>query len=297
MRFINRIMIYLVKKISFLFSDQIYLQILYFLIFRNRLNLNNVKTFNEKLQWLKIYDRNNKYTLMVDKYLVKKYVSNIINEKHIIPTLGIYNSFNEIDFDKLPNEFVIKCTHDSGGVVICNNKEIFDKKKANNKIKKCLKKNFYYASREWPYKNVVPRIIIEKYMGCNINDYKIFCFNGKPKFTLVCSNREGKKKNTDFYDNDWNLLPFTREKHTNNIYGIKKPKNFERMLEIARLLSKDIPFVRVDLYEINSKIYFGELTFYPSGGFEGFNPKEWDKIIGDMLVLPKVECYENNYRC
>lgn len=270
-------------------NDYKFLQKKYYISFNKKLNLTNPTTFNEKLQWLKLYNKKDIYTQMVDKYLVKDYVTGIIGPNYIIPTLGIYNNYDEIDFDKLPNQFVIKCTHDSGGLVVVDNKNFFDREKALNKIKKSLKNNYFYSGREWPYKNVKPRIIIEKYMGENLNDYKIFCFNGEPKFTLVCSNRCGNEKNTDFYDNDWNLLPFTRENHINNPNGIKKPKKLNEMLDIARKLSQNIPFVRIDLYDIKKCIYFGEMTFFPSSGFEGFRPYEWDKKIGDMLDLSMVK--------
>lgn len=253
------------------------------------IDFNNLNTFNEKLQYLKLYNRKDIYTKMVDKYEVKEYVKDKIGSDYIIKTLGIYNKFNEIDFNSLPNKFVIKCTHDSGGLVICKDKNKLDLKSTKEKIEDSLKRNFFYSRREWPYKNVKPRIIIEEFMeekGKNgLEDYKIFCFNGKPEFTLVCSNRNGKFKNTNFYDNKWNLLEFTREKHDNNKEGINKPKNFDKMLELAKTLSKDIPFVRVDFYEINNKLYFGELTFFPSGGYEGFRPKEYDKIIGSKLDI------------
>ena len=282
--------IYLINKYGFFnFSDEFYIKNFYRYKFGKKLDLDNPKTFNEKLQWLKINDRKNIYTKMVDKYEAKKIVGKIIDNKHIIPTFGIYNSFDEIDFDKLPNEFVCKCTHDSGGLVIVKDKKSVNIHSMKRKIDKSLKRNYYhYFAREWPYKNVKPRIIIEKYEGDNLSDYKIFCFNGEPKFTLVCSNRNGNFKNTDFYDNDWNLMPFTRENHENSRSGIKKPEKLTEMLDIARKLSKNIPFVRVDLYDINEKIYFGELTFYPSGGFEGFCPSKWDEKIGDLLDLSMV---------
>lgn len=268
-------------------KDKNYLQVIFKRNMGYSLDLNNPRTFNEKLQWLKLYDRKKVYTTMVDKYDVKKYVSNIISSKYIIPTLGIYNKFSEIDFKKLPVRFVIKCTHDSGTIIICKDKQNLNKTIAKIKFSLLLNRNFYYRFREWPYKNVKPKIIVEKYMGDNLNDYKIFCFNGVPKYILVCSNRNGGFKNTDFYDVNWNLMPFTREKHKNNPNGIPKPKNLKEMLDIAQKLAKDIPFVRVDLYDIKNKIYFGEMTFYPSAGFEGFSPKEWDKKLGDMIKLPK----------
>lgn len=277
----------IVNKLLNKMKDEAYLKLKYMWKMHKKLNFKNPKTFNEKLQWLKLNDRKDIYTTMVDKYEAKKYVANIIGDEYIIPTIGIYNSFEEINFNKLSNQFVMKCTHDSGGLVICKDKNNFDINSARKKINSSLKNNYYYSGREWPYKNVKPKIIVEKYMGDNLNDYKIFCFNGVPKYILVCSNRNGGFKNTDFYDVNWNLMPFTREKHKNNPNGIPKPKNLKEMLDIAQKLAKDIPFVRVDLYDIKNKIYFGEMTFYPSAGFEGFSPVEWDKKLGDMIKLPK----------
>ncbi len=267
-------------------NDREYLKLKFKIDMKSNLDLNNPKTFNEKLQWLKLNDQKDIYTKMVDKYEAKKYVSDIIGSEYIIPTLGIYSNFDDINFNSLPDKFVIKCTHDSGGVFVIDNKKEMNHNLLKKTITKSLKNNFYYRAREWPYKNIKPRIILEKYMGDNLNDYKLFCFNGVPKFILVCSNRNGNDKNTDFYDINWNLLPFTRENHVNNKNGIKKPKYLNLMLDISKKLSKNIPFVRIDLYEIENKVYFGELTFYPSGGFEGFNPKEWDKKLGDMIKLP-----------
>lgn len=271
-------------------SDKHYLKLKYKLIFNQRLNLDNPQTYNEKIQWLKLYDRKPEYTEMVDKYEAKKYVSNIIGGEYIIPTLGIWEKFKDIEFEKLPSKFVLKATHTSGNVFICKDKEKIDYKKLKKQINKWIKRKYYYIHREWPYKNVKPRIIVEKYMEDknvdNLKDYKLFCFHGKVETILVCSNRRGNFKNTDFYDRQWNLMPFVRQNHINNPEGIEKPKNLGEMLDIAEKLSKNIPFVRVDLYEINGKVYFGELTFYPSAGFEGFKPEKYDKILGDMLKLP-----------
>lgn len=278
------------KHSLIILTDKMYIKTRYKLVFNKKINLKNPTTFNEKLQWLKLYDRNPEYTKMVDKYEAKEYVSNIIGKKYIIPTLGVWKNFEDIDFSKLPNQFVLKCTHDSGGLVICKDKSKLNINEAKRKITKSLKKNYFYAEREWPYKNVKPKIIAEQYMvddsGMKLKDYKFFCFNGIAQTILVCSNRNGSFKNTNFYDINWNLQPFTRENHKNNNEQIKKPKNLDEMITIAEKLSKDIPFVRVDLYEINRKVYFGELTFYPSSGFEGFEPEEWDKKLGNMLELP-----------
>lgn len=288
----SNIIIYLSNKSFFKWiSDKVYLKIKFKLIMGKSLNFEKVQTFNEKLQWLKLNDRKEIYTTMVDKYETKKYVSDIIGEKYIVPLLEVYDKFEEIDFEKLPNKFVLKPTHTSGNVFICKDKSKVDYKKLKKQVNKWLKRKYYYCHREWPYKNVKPRIIAEKYIedagGQDLMDYKLFCFNGNAKIILVCSNRKGSFKNTNFYDTNWNLLPFTRANHENNFMGIKRPEQLEEMLEIAEKLSKEIPFVRVDLYETNGNVYFGEMTFFPSAGFEGFKPKEYDKILGDMLQLSK----------
>lgn len=279
-------------------SDKKYIELRYFSLFLKELNLDNPKSFNEKLQWLKLYDRNSEYTKMVDKYEVKKYVSNIIGEEYIIPTIGIYNSFDEIDFKKLPNKFVIKCTHDSGGLVVCKDKNKLDKNNAKKKIEKSLKTNYYYCGREWPYKNVKPRIIIEKYMCTKeqkeLIDYKFFCFNGNPKIILVCSERFSSNNMCEtWFDDKWNFLDIIESSHRVD-KTIKKPINLSKMMEFSKKLSKDIPFVRVDFYEINGKTYFGELTFFPASGFERFEPKEWDYKLGEMLKLPDKKISDKN---
>ncbi len=271
--------------------DKYYIILLFKERMKCKLNLNNPQTFNEKLQWLKLYDRKDIYTTMVDKYEAKNYVADIIGENYIIPTLGIYDKFEEINFEKLPNQFVIKCTHDSGGLVIVKDKSKLDVNAARKKINKSLKKNYYYAGREWPYKNVKPRIIIEKYMedknDTSMHDYKFFCFNGEAKYCLVCTDRDTDLKET-FFDINWNLAPFKRPNHDID-KTIKKPKNLDLMIELANKLSKGIPFIRVDFYEINGKVYFGELTFYPASGFAKFEPEEWDKKLGDLIDLSLVK--------
>ena len=279
-------------------SDKKYIELRYFSLFLKELNLDNPKSFNEKLQWLKLYDRNSEYTKMVDKYEVKKYVSNIIGEEYIIPTLGIYNSFEEINFDKLPNQFVLKCTHDSGGIVICKDKNNLDVKQAKNKINKSLKKNYYYSGREWPYKNVKPRIIVEKYMEESdkkeLKDYKLFCFNGIPQIVLVCSERYSSENMCEtWFDMNWNLIYVVESGHRIDT-TISKPKKFKEMIALSKKLSKGIPFIRVDWYEIKGKLYFGELTFYPASGFEKFEPEEWNYKMGEMLELPKKKISDDN---
>lgn len=273
-------------------NDNTFLKIKYKLNFNSDLNLNNPQTFSEKLQWLKLYDRRDIYTTMVDKYEVKKYVSDIIGKEYIIPTLGIYDSYDDIDFEKLPNKFVMKCTHDSGSIVVCKDIKTFDTAAARKILNRALKKNFYYLGREWPYKNVKPRIIIEKYMEDNetkeLRDYKFFCFNGEVKFMFVATDRAIHETKFNYYDLDFKLLPFTQH-YPNDKRPIQKPINFDKMIALAEKLSKNIPHVRVDFYEINGKLYFGEFTFYHFAGFMPFEPELWDKKIGDMLDLSLVD--------
>ena len=278
-------------------NDETFLKIKYRLIMGKKLNLENPKTFNEKLQWLKLYDRKDIYTTMVDKYEAKKYVANIIGEEYIIPTLGIYNSFEEIDFSKLPNQFVIKPTHTSGDIYICKDKNKIDYKKLKKEVNRWLKRKYYYFHREWPYKNIKPRIIIEKYMteknSKELKDYKIMCFNGKAMCSFVCSERTSDiGLHVDFYDLNWNKLPFKRH-YPNSDIIIKKPFNYKLMIKLAEKLSQNTIFLRVDFYEINKKIYFGELTFYPGSGFEEFSPNKYDEIIGNMLEM-KIEKHISN---
>jgi hypothetical protein len=227
---------------------------------------------------------------MVDKYDAKKYVENIIGEEHTIPTLAVYDKAEDVDFDALPNQFVLKCTHDSGGIVICKDKSKLDRKAAINKLKKGLKQNFYWRSREWPYKNVKPRIIAEKYMSENdgeLKDYKFFCFDGKPKYMFIASDRfnDGAETKFDFYDMDFNHLPFTNG-HPNSNKPVEKPRGFDEMKVLASKLSKWIPHVRVDFYDVNGNIYFGELTFFHWSGLTPFNPVEWDYRFGKEISLP-----------
>jgi len=271
-------------------SDEEFLKKKYKVLMGKELNLNPPVTFNEKLQWLKIHDHNPLYTTMVDKYAAKDYVANIIGKEHIIPTLGVWDHFDEIDFEQLPNEFVLKCTHDSGGLVICPDKNKLDRNAAKRKIEKCLKRNYYWSGREWPYKDVKPRIIAEKYMtdGTNkeIMDYKMMCFNGKHKASFVCSNRFSKEGlKVTFYDTDWKRMPFERHYPAGKV-EIEKPRTYDEMVELAEKLAMNIPFVRVDFYEILGKIYFGELTFSPGSGFEEFSPSEWDNNIGEWIKIP-----------
>lgn len=270
--------------------DTAYLKYMYKKVTGKKLDLAHPKTFNEKLQWLKLYDRNPAYTKMVDKYAVRQYVKETIGEEYLIPLVGgPWERFEEIDLAKLPEQFVLKCTHDSGSVAICKNKHQFDTTPVRKKFNRALKGNFFYGGREWPYKNVQPRIIAEQYIvgaaGEEIVDYKLHCFHGEMKFVLVCADRTGEEKKV-FYDSHWSKLPLKRPGMSSDV-EIPKPQLFDEMIRIARIFSRGIPFLRVDLYEISKKIYFGELTFFPAGGFEAFEPEEWDEKIGEWLVLPQ----------
>lgn len=270
-------------------NDELYLKLQYFFYLKRWPNIKNPRTYNEKLLWLKLHNKKREYSIMVDKYEVKGYVREILGEEYIIPTLGIYNKFNEIDFQTLPDKFVLKCTHDSGGVFICNDKKHFDINKVRRKIDESLKKNFYYDFREYPYKDVSPRIIVEQFMvdesGVELKDYKFFCFNGEPRMLLLASDRSNGTR-MNFYDMNFALLPVYRKEHPNSNDFITKPKGFEEMIKLAKILSKDIPHVRVDFYDINGKIYFGELTFFSASGLVPFYPQEWNEIIGNWLILP-----------
>jgi len=255
------------------------------------LEVDNPTTFNEKLQWLKLYDRNPIYTTMVDKYEVKEYVANIIGKEHIIPTLGVWNHFDEIDFSKLPEQFVLKCTHDSGGLVIVKDKAKLNKKEAKRKIEKCLRRNYYYSGREWPYKNVKPRIIAEKYMEFQeseyLVDYKIFCFDGEPKIIMTVNGGHGDESQIirRMYDADWNRYEVGLHGKEYEVSCEKKPKQLEEMLSLANQLSKGIKHLRVDFYIVEEQIYFGELTFYHMSGYEIFKPEKYDEIFGGFIKL------------
>ena len=253
-------------------------------------DLDNPTTYNEKLQWLKLHDIHPEYTQLVDKYESKEIVRKLIGDEYIIPTLAVYDSFDEIDFDKLPSQFVLKTTHDSGGVFVCPDKTKLDRKAARRKLEKSLKHNFFYEHREYPYKDVKPRIIAEKYMvdesETELKDYKFFCFDGRCKMLFIATDRNTGDVKFDFYDPDFNHLPFVQG-HPWAKKKIKKPEGFEKMVALAEKLGKGFRHVRVDLYDINGKIYFGELTFFHFSGNVPFESEEWDYIIGEWLKLPE----------
>lgn len=280
----------ILRCLSFLLKDdEFYLKMIYLFELHKWPDLKNPKTFNEKLQWLKLHDRRSEYTTMVDKYAVKEFVAKIIGSEYIIPTLGVWNRFEEIDFNTLPNQFVLKTTHGGGGlaVVICKDKNSFNRQKAKKILDKSLKSNIYANYREWPYKNVPKRIIAEKYMPSDngLIDYKVHNFNGVPKFILVCRNRYSTNPMAEtFFSDKWEKLDLKRPGHPNP--NMEKPESLQEVLELSALLSKDLPFARTDFYIIDSKVYFGEITFYPASGLSPFYPNEYDKLFGDLLTLP-----------
>ena len=256
--------------------------------FGRELNLDNPVLFTEKLQWLKLYYRNNKMTQLVDKNEVKKYIKSLNeNNLYTIPTIGVFEKFSDIDFNKLPNKFVMKCTHDSGSVTVVRNKEDLNLRKEKKYFDLKLKTNFYYRYREWPYKNVKPKILVEKFMEDDksdaLTDYKFFCFNGEPRFMYI-SKDDSINPRTDFFDMDFKHLDLHLKDPNSEVCPLK-PKQFEEMRSLAKKLSHDFPFVRIDFYIINEKIYFGEFTFFHLGGFFHLHPEEWDEKIGKMLNI------------
>ncbi len=274
-------------------SDRSYLKIAFKARMGKSLNLANPLSYNEKLQWLKLYNRQPIYTNMVDKYEVKPIVAELIGNDYIIPTLGVWERFEDIDFSKLPKRFVLKCTHDSGGLVVVKDKSKLDIDSAKNKISKCMSHSFYWGMREWPYKDVKPRIIAEQYMEDKktgeLRDYKFFCFDGQVKALFIATDRMKKNEETkfDFFDENFNHLPFTNG-HPNAAILPKKPICFDEMKFLAAKLSKGIPHVRVDFYEVDGKVYFGEMTFFHWSGFTPFVPEEWDYKFGEWIKLPNI---------
>lgn len=288
---------YLRKNHPRIMSDKYYLKVVWKQCMGYELDLNNPKTFNEKLQWLKLYDRNPLYTTLVDKLLVKDWVAARIGEEFIIPTLDVFDSVDDIELQSLPNQFVLKCNHDSGNVVICRDKSSFNLKSAKNKLQKSYDFNYYWNSREWPYKKIKKKVFAEEllrqdkqeYNIDDIRDYKWFCFNGEPTYCQVIQDRNSCET-IDFFDINWDHQSFIglNLNASNAANIIKQPQGLNTMISIARTLSKNIPFARIDLYEVNNRVYFGEITLYPMSGFGGFKPVQWDTIFGKMITLHKA---------
>lgn len=272
-----------------LLSDKVYLKLKYKKEMGVPLDLENPRTFNEKLQWLKLYDRNPEYCKMVDKYTVKDYVANRIGKSFIIPTIGVWDTFDDIDFDSLPQQFVLKCTHDSGGLVICKDKSRLDMAAAKEKINKCMKRNFFYYGREWPYKNVKPQIIAEEYMvdesGVELKDYKFYAFDGMVKMIQVDFGRFTNHRR-NLYTPDWTIIKESIQYPCDFSQKLERPAQLEEMLDLASSLSKGFPHVRVDFYIANERVYFGEMTFYSECGFGRFSTREFELKVGGWIKLP-----------
>lgn len=283
------------RKVFDWLPDSTVLKMQYFLKMGKRLNINNPTTLNEKLQWLKIYDRKPQYTMMADKYAVREFVSENIGEQYLIPLLGKWNDFKEIDFMSLPNKFVLKANHNSGGIIICRNKSNLNINEVEVKFKDWLNRNYYRGSREWQYKNIKPCIIAEQFMddGNNkgLTDYKFFCFNGEPKFLYISAGLEDHSSAyISFFNLDGRKMPFRRSDYKEFPYNVTLPKNFNVMKDIAEKLANacNSPFIRVDFYNINEKIYFSELTFRPNGGMIPFEPMRYDHELGKLLDLGEL---------
>lgn len=270
-----------------------YLKLYYKLRTGKKLDLNNPKSFTEKLNWLKVYDRNPEYWKIVDKYEVKKIVSEKLGGAFVIPALGVWDKFEDIEFEKLPNQFVLKCTHDSGSICVCKDKNTFDLAGAKQKLTKAMKRNYYWAGREWPYKNVVPRIIAEPYEPSlgkpDSVEYKLTCCNGEVKMITICTgipHAANNVRKNDHFDKQWNLLPFYVDYRPSG-KKYEKPEFMDKMVELSEKLAQGLPTIRVDWYYVDGKMIFGELTFYTHCGFMNYEPKEWDDKMGSWLQLPE----------
>ncbi|MBQ3022817.1 MAG: glycosyl transferase [Clostridia bacterium] len=278
------------EKISRLFPDVPYLKMKYWAIMGKKLNLENPKVYTEKLQWLKIHNRKEEYTTMVDKFAVREYIAEKLGEEYLIPLLGVWDSPDDIDFDTLPDRFVLKCNHNSGtGMCICKDKSKLDFDKVRKELKKGINEDYFIISREWPYKNVKRRIIAEQYMedkDGQFVDYKFYCFGGNIHSVMACIDRASGNPRFYYFDREWNLLRINKHGlEAPEGYSVPKPECIDEMFEIAAKLSKDMPFVRIDLYQLEGKIYFGEITFFSSSGFAPTFPEETDKLFGSMIDL------------
>ena len=277
----NTMLVHCGKKIP----DERYLSLFYLINFGKKPNLETPQSFNEKMNWLKLRDRRDVYTTMADKYAAKTYVAERIGPEYVVKNYGVYDRWEDIDFDSLPNKFVIKGTHDSGGAFICKDKNTFDFKEAEQRIKHNLRINYFFPLREWPYKNIKPRIIVDQLLddhsGSELRDYKFWCFNGKPTFMYVTN--KGKVIKENFYDMDFKPISIDHG-FERTIPEYEKPTNFDKMKELAAQLSAGIPFVRVDFFNVDGKIYFGEFTFYDWGGMRPFR-NDWDEKIGQFIEL------------
>lgn len=281
----------LVRKFNFLFPDKLYLQICFYLEMGRKLDLKNPKTMDEKMQWLKLYNRKPEYTTMVDKVLVKDYMRNLLGDQYIVPLLGVWDSPDEIDFSTLPNQFVLKTNHSGGntGVIIVKDKNSLDIGVVKKKLNESLKSDIYARYREWPYKNIKKKVFAEAYLGEDLSDYKFYCYNGYADAVLVCIDRQIGEPKFYFFDKTWQLKRYNkRGKEAPEDFTLPKPEGIDEMFSLASELSKGYPFLRVDFYNINGRIYFGEVTFFPASGFDYNRLPESDIHFGSMIDLSIV---------
>lgn len=268
--------------------DSVLLRLEYKMKIGKKLNLKNPTTFNEKLQWLKLHDRKPIYTQMADKYGVREFVSQKIGYKYLVPIYGVWDSVDEVPFDELPDKFVMKCTHDSGSVVLCTDKNKFDYEDAKKKLNKRLTKNAFWWAREWPYRNIKPRVIVEEYLKDWDNEYlpvyKVFCFDGVPKLIQQIQNDKQEDETVDYFDTEWQRQNI-KQRFPNSENPMPRPKQLTKMLDLARTISQGVPFLRVDFYVVNEEIIFSECTFYTDAGYSIFEPEEWDVTLGEWLKI------------
>ena len=281
---------YILNYVHRVIPDKIYLHIKYRYHMGKKLNLKQPESFNEKLQWLKLYDRNPQYPLLVDKYAVRNYVKERIGEEHLVPLIGVYEKYEDINFELLPEQFVMKPNHTSGDIYFCKDIRSIDHIRLKKYINKWIKKNQFWYGREWPYKYIKPLILCEKYLintsGEELKDYKFLCFKGEVLCSFVCLNRFSPGGlNVDFYDIDWNLMPFERHYARSNT-TIPKPYTYSKMIHYSEILSTGLPFARIDFYESDRRLFFSEITLYPGSGFEEFSPESYDYLLGNWLKIP-----------
>lgn len=273
--------------------DWLFISLQYKKILGGYPDLRNPQTFNEKLQWIKLHDRDDRYTQMSDKYAVREYISKVLGKEYLVPIYGVYDTAEDILWEKLPDEFVMKCTHDGGSVIVCRDKESLDKEKATGKLNRALKRNAFSYAREWPYKNINPKIIVEKYLDNGdtkgLIDYKFYCFAGEPKYLYISQGLENHATaRMTFYDINGNRAPFQRSDYELFETDPVLPPRFEEMVSCAKKVAEDIGnyFVRVDFYCVDNHIYFSEITFTPVAGYMNIEPEEWDKKLGDLIQIP-----------
>lgn len=268
--------------------DKTFLRLRYYFRLNKHLNLKNPKTFNEKMQYLKLYNRRFILTKMADKYAVKELVTSLIGKEYVVSLLGVWNGFDEIDFDALPKKFVLKTTHDCGGVFVCKDKKEMNKHNVRKKMEEHLTYNYYTHAREWPYKAIPRRIIAEEYIEDPSQEclvvYKVFCFGGKPYLVQVIQGDKTERETIDYFDLEWKLLSI-KQNYPNSKVHMEKPNCLSRMLDLSEKLAGDMPFIRVDWYIVGDKLLFSEFTMYSDAGFEKFNPQYWDEKLGQHIDL------------